>query len=289
MATGRPVESLETFLGPAPVPHHPLLVSFYGFGDPRSPAAEAEKRVADCGRAVAKWMTRQSALAAPGSYEMSSAPHSGYDHSLSLKGGSLPCLWIKQPQWLSGPRRPPGTTDPIRGTSVPTVMPPFVSLDQASAMYLVGEILRADRQVRTTLIARKSLTLFKALSWSPNCLMPELSVHFTVLRHEDDQAPVQLAQPTALAIACVLLRTANLNSETGHHDLQPWLMRTEQSTTLAAALKAKLSAENPERWLEHQRAIADLTELGLKDLADALKHEANAALAGWPTPSPPVP
>lgn len=253
----------STSLQVAPMPQDELLIRVCGFGHGAEEQSITDELAADCAAVIAAQMTLQPGHPARVRYRLIEGPFAGYDYMVSVQGGILPRLDIAPP---SAPHAAPTSDRPLHPNHAPLASAP---LDLQTATTLIGSILRADRHIRAALFAHQSLLIIKAIAWSPNVLMPELSARFSVVL-ESDKAPVAMAGATALAVACVLLRTADLSNEAGHHDMQPWLLPACGSATLTAA-NLRFEA-----WLERDQAIADLKTLGLDDLADKITCEAQA-------------
>lgn len=253
----------STSLRAAPVPQNALLVSVSGFRHYEDEQSVTDELAADCAAVIAADMTLQPGHPARVPYRLLDGSCAGYPYRVSLKGGCLPRLDIAPP---SAPNAAPTSDRSLHPNHAPLASAP---LDLQTATMLIGSILRADRHIRAALFARQSLLIIKAIAWSPNVLMPELSARFSVVL-ESDKAPVAMAGATALAVACVLLRTADLSNEAGHHDMQPWLLPACGSATLTAA-NLRFEA-----WLEQDQAVAALKSLGLGDLAHKITCEAQA-------------
>ncbi|MFC5421526.1 hypothetical protein ACFPOB_18360 [Bosea eneae] len=151
------------------------------------------------------------------------------------------------------------------------------AIPEAFANAQIESVIRADPEVRMALAESQAVYAQWMAGFSPDgnpALASSARAAFGIWRERDD-TPIEIAEPTAQAILCILLRTRNFGRRYAYVDHSATLtLRPSSSATLRAA--DRIASER--RWLNHRKAIQYLRRIGLNDLALAVIAQANAAV-----------
>jgi hypothetical protein len=142
-------------------------------------------------------------------------------------------------------------------------------------------VLRTDPAVRLALAADRVLFVKWAAGFFPGLPFDRSDVcaaRFAVWDASENTF-IKVGNPAAIAMLALALRTRNLSVRTQGtlNFAREFPLRLNfQSATLAAALKSVMVNGGQGVWRKHRRVLNYLKRLGLTDLANELKAQADA-------------